>query len=150
MFVEVPPVRIDEAAAGLALAATDGSYPTTASLIEDAGSAVRFLDRDWSGVELMPERELTALRDRVAPAGSGRYRALIATHQQAGALGGLCWTRTIPKGNFLPTDVSGGFPSCLGCLMGGFHRLRRRPGLYLVQADPLWPGDPLPVPPHSS
>ena len=52
--------------------------------------------------------------------------------------------------DLLPSEKSGGFPSRLGCLVGGFHRPRRKPGLYRVQADPLCPEAPLPVPPHSS
>ena len=60
------------------------------------------------------------------------------------------WFRRRFAVDLLPTDKSGGFPSRLGCLVGGFHRPRRNPGLYRVQADPLCPEAPLPVPPHSS
>ena len=85
MFVAAAPLPADEAAAVLALsAATQGPWHRTASLIEDAGSAVRILDRDWSGFELLAEGELSALVDRVTPADVDHYRAVIGGQQAAG------------------------------------------------------------------
>jgi DNA processing protein len=85
MFAVTSPAQLDEAAAVLALAAaTEGPWHRTASLIEDAGSAVRILDRDWSGFELLAEGELAALVDRVTPAEVDRYRAVIEGQQAAG------------------------------------------------------------------
>lgn len=85
MFAQTGETRLSEAAAVLALAAaTDGPWYRTASLIEDAGSAVRILDRGWSGFELMSEAELTALIDRVPPESVTRYRELIEQYEGNG------------------------------------------------------------------
>ncbi|MHB1640945.1 MAG: hypothetical protein ACYCUD_14125, partial [Candidatus Dormibacteria bacterium] len=67
---------------------------------------------------------------------------LLFQEPESGALTSWLTVRAeVPKLSIdlLPTDKSGGFPSRLGCLVGGFHRPRRRPGLYRVQADPLCP-----------
>jgi DNA processing protein len=78
MFAQASETRLDEAAAVLALAAaTEGPWHRTASLIEDASSALRILERKWSGFELMSESELAALVERVPPEGVAHYRALI-------------------------------------------------------------------------
>ena len=54
MFVASSQAHLDEAAAVLALAAaTDGPWYMTASVIEDAGSALRILRREWVGLELI-------------------------------------------------------------------------------------------------
>ncbi len=85
MFAAASQVPVDEAAAVLALAAaTQGPWHRTASLIEGTGSAVRILDRDWSGFELLAEGELSALVDRVTPADVDHYRAVIEGQQAAG------------------------------------------------------------------
>lgn len=65
-------------------AATEGPWHRTASLIEDSGSAVRVLDREWSGFELMPETELAALVDRIPVGNVARFRDLIEKYEAAG------------------------------------------------------------------
>ncbi len=85
MFVPLSQAHLDEAAAVLALAAaTEGPWYRTASVIEDAGSALRILSREWSGFELMPEPELAALVNRVTPVDVARFRAVIELQQAAG------------------------------------------------------------------
>jgi len=85
MFVNSPNTRLDEAAAVLALAAaTAGPWYRTASLIEDAGSAVRVLDREWSGFELLSATELAALVDRVPSGALPRYRDILERYQASG------------------------------------------------------------------
>lgn len=85
MFVASSQAHLDEAAAVLALAAaTDGPWYMTASVIEDAGSALRILGREWVGLELMPEPELAALVNRVTPADISRFQAVIERQQAAG------------------------------------------------------------------
>lgn len=68
-----------EQAAVLALvSATEGEWYRTAAIIEDVGSALRVVDRDWADLEPLDVIEASQLSERVDEAAIARYEELIA------------------------------------------------------------------------
>jgi len=85
MFGSVMPAPIAERAAVLALvAATPGEWYRTAALVEDAGSALRVMQRQWTGFEPFDVSEAEALVDRVGPGHHRRYEDTIARYEERG------------------------------------------------------------------
>jgi DNA processing protein len=76
---------ISERAAVLALvSATRGDWYRTAVLIEDAGSALRVIRRDWTGFEPFDVSQAEALVEGVSPDDLRRYEGIIASHEEQG------------------------------------------------------------------
>ena len=76
---------ISERAAVLALvAATAGEWYRTAALVEDAGSALRVIQREWTGFEPFDVSKAEALVDRVGPERSRSYEDTIARYEERG------------------------------------------------------------------
>jgi hypothetical protein len=74
---------LQERAAVLALvAATRGEWHRTAVLIEDAGSALRIIQREWTGFEPFDVAQAEALIDRVDQEHLERYANLIAQYER--------------------------------------------------------------------
>ncbi|MGH9891772.1 MAG: DNA-processing protein DprA [bacterium] len=68
----------EEQAAVLALtAATDREWHRTASIIEQAGSALRVLRAEWNGLEPFDIEDAEAIARRVKPGDLDRYREMI-------------------------------------------------------------------------
>lgn len=85
MFGSVMPAPIAERAAVLALvAATPGEWYRTAALVEDAGSALRVMQRQWTGFEPFDVSEAEALVDRLGPEHHRRYEDTIARYEARG------------------------------------------------------------------
>lgn len=75
----------EERAAVLALvAATQGEWYRTATLIEYAGSAVRIVRQEWTGFEPFDVSQTAELAERVTPDTLRRYEALIQDYQSRG------------------------------------------------------------------
>jgi DNA processing protein len=76
---------LSERAAVLALVgATDGEWYRTAALIEDAGSALRIIHRDWAEFEPFDLGEAEAIVARVQDADLHRYESLISEYELRG------------------------------------------------------------------
>jgi DNA processing protein len=76
---------LPERAAVLALVgATKGEWYRTAALIEDAGSALRVVSRDWSGFEPFDLSVADAMAARVESSDIARYEALVAAYEDRG------------------------------------------------------------------
>src|SRR5947209_8896573 len=74
-----------ERAAVLALvSATEGPWHITADLIERAGSAVRIIEREWSGLEEIDLVEAKKLASRLDRAALARYDRMITELEGAG------------------------------------------------------------------
>jgi DNA processing protein len=85
MFDAVMSTSISERAVVLALvAATRGEWYRTAALVEDAGSALRVLQRDWSGFEPFDVSQAEALVDGVGPEELERYEQMIDRYEEQG------------------------------------------------------------------
>lgn len=76
---------MSERAAVLALvSATQGEWYKTAVLVEDARSALRVLNRDWTGFEPFDVHQVQGLVERVRPDNLRRYEEMIAEHEERG------------------------------------------------------------------
>ncbi|MDP9224440.1 MAG: DNA-protecting protein DprA, partial [Actinomycetota bacterium] len=76
---------LPERAAVLALVgATRGEWHRTAALIEDAGSALRVVNRDWAAFEPFDVGVAEAMAAGVEPADIARYEALVADYERRG------------------------------------------------------------------
>ncbi len=76
---------LSERAAVLALvSATRGLWYRTAALVEDAGSALRVVHRDWTGFEPFDVSQAEGLVDRVGLDDLERYEDTIARHEERG------------------------------------------------------------------
>ncbi|HEV8622018.1 MAG TPA: DNA-processing protein DprA [Actinomycetota bacterium] len=85
MFDTLTMAPISERAAVLALvSATRGDWYRTAVLIEDAGSALRVIRRDWTGFEPFDVSQAEALVEGVSPDDLRRYEGIIASHEEQG------------------------------------------------------------------
>jgi DNA processing protein len=74
-----------ERAAVLALvSATRGEWYRTSALIEDAGSALRVLHREWTGFELFDVTQAEGLVQRVGPEDLARYKDTIERYEEQG------------------------------------------------------------------
>lgn len=78
-------MSVDEQAGVLALVkSTEGEWYRTAALIEEAGSAVRLIRREWSTLETAPDDHVKALVARVTQDDLAAARALIEEQQDRG------------------------------------------------------------------
>lgn len=85
MFDHVTTATLSERAAVLALvAATRGDWYKTAALAEDAGSAVRVIQRDWTGFEPFDVAQAEALIDRVNEGDLRRYEEIVQRYEDRG------------------------------------------------------------------
>lgn len=85
MFDTAARASTSERAAVLALvAATKGEWYRTAALIEDAGSALRVIERAWSGFEPFDIAQAEAVVERVRPGDLERYENMIGTYEERG------------------------------------------------------------------
>lgn len=85
MFDTVRSTLYSERAAVLALAAaTPGEWYRTAALVEDAGSALRVLRRDWTGFEPFDVSQAEALVGDVRPEDLERYEHMIRSYEERG------------------------------------------------------------------
>ncbi len=76
---------LPERAAVLALVgATKGEWYRTAALIEDAGSALRVVNKEWAEFEPFDVGVAEAMAERVEAADVTRYESLVATYEQRG------------------------------------------------------------------
>ncbi len=81
-----PDPRLEERAAVLALIArTEGEWYKTAALIEAAGSALRIVRREWSGLEVLDVGRAEALAARVEQSHVDHYVLLIRELEREGA-----------------------------------------------------------------
>jgi DNA processing protein len=85
MFDAWATAPISERAAVLALvSATRSSWYRIAVLIEDAGSAQRVIERDWTGFEPFNVSQAEALVERISSGDIKRYEEAIAAHEGRG------------------------------------------------------------------
>lgn len=78
-------VTTSERAAVLALvAATTGRWYRTAALVEDAGSALRVIQREWTGFEPFDVTEVEAVVEKAMSEDLRGYEDLIASHKKRG------------------------------------------------------------------
>jgi DNA processing protein len=85
VFESMTAVPISERAAVLALvSATKGEWYRTAALVEDAGSALRVIQRDWTGFEPFDLSQAESLVERVGPDDLQRHEDTIAQHEERG------------------------------------------------------------------
>src|SRR6266540_1684821 len=76
---------LSERAAVLALvSATRGLWYRTAALVEDAGSALRVVHRDWTGFEPFDVSQAESLVERVGSEELQRYEDMIGRYEERG------------------------------------------------------------------
>jgi DNA processing protein len=82
--IEAEAPRAEQAAVLALVGATKGEWYRTSALVEDAGSALRVLARDWTGFEPFDVEEAAALAGRVGPDDLTRYEGLLAQYEARG------------------------------------------------------------------